>query len=293
MPREALLFLVIIVAVVGIAIIIYIASSGKEENDETPDAAPVDVPDPFDDPDCQTRDTLDENNARLESEALDIDIEIARKKAELARLEAAVDAAAQPAPRKKKKHGCLSTICSVFFMVVIFAVVSGNDSDNNGANSTYTNRPKATATATVRPDYYSLPIENAVSMIAEAAQTNDCTTRSVSYYPDMIEIEVNMKNRYDTQLMLNSAIAYSMKAFPMFFEHPDSPQVRFTFWEPGRDKYGNPIDMCTISMRLERETYEKINWAFYKQNQYTHVKNYLDILDGHSLYKDYKAVLEK
>lgn len=245
-------------------------------------------------PEGKTVDTLDENTARIQEKALDADIEIARKQAELARLQYEIEQAKQPQPKKKKKkkHGCFSTICATFLLIII-VLVSGNDNDTTGTNSTYTNRPKATATATVRPDYYSMPIKDAVELIAAAAQTNDCTTRSVKYYSDLIEIEVNMKVIYNTQSMLNSAISYSLKAFPMFFEHPESPQVRFTFWEPGRNEYGNPIDMCTITMRLERETYEKINWKFYSQNRYTHAQNYLNILDGHSLHKSYKEVLEK
>lgn len=197
------------------------------------------------------------------------------------------------ASKNERKSGCGTYFVTVIFVIIVFTLFNSINEDGNTTNQpTYTARPKATATATIKPNYYSMPIEDAVYLIADAAQTVNCTTRSVSYYTDVIEIGVNMKTNSSTQIMLDYAISYSLKAFPMFFEHPDSPQVRFTFWEPGRDKYGNPRDIQTITMRLERETAQLINWEYFKQNKYTQAKNYLEILDGHSLYKDYKAVLQ-
>ena len=197
------------------------------------------------------------------------------------------------ASKKEKKSGCGTYFVTVIFVIIVFTLFNSINEDGNTTNQpTYTARPQATATATTKPNYYAMTIEEAVYLIAEDAQTIDCTTRSVSYYPDMIEIGVNMKTNSSTKIMLDYAISYSLKAFPMFFEHPDSPQVRFTFWEPGRDQYGNPRDIQTITMRLERETAQLINWEYFKQNKYTQAKNYLEILDGYSLYRDYKAVLQ-
>lgn len=292
MPQEAMLFLVIIAAVVVIAIIIGAWMSKKSDPAETES---TDVPEfeNFDDLGDKTVDHLNGNTSVVYAPppAQNLDAEIARKKAELERLERAIENANHPPKKQKKKGGCLSTLGFLFLIFCIIVSSGNNDKPKTSTNKMATVTRQPAVTATIEPDYYSMPIKQAAPLMASAVQTMDCTTRNVTVVDDLITIDVSLESGFTTKSMLNNAVAYSMKAFQTFFEHAATPQLYLKFWEPGRDKYGNLVDMCTITMRLERETYNKINWDYYNKNKYTQTQNYLNILDGHSLHNAYKEVL--
>lgn len=68
--------------------------------------------------------------------------------------------------------------------------------------------------------------------------------------------------------------------------------IYLRFHENGRDNYGKQVDMTTITIRLKKETAAKMDLAYMLDSAARTQKLFLDVVDGYSLYKDYKGILE-
>lgn len=174
MPKEVIGFLLVIIGLVGIVVLFGLWTRRKEDEE----AAENDfADDPFDDFEDKTFDPYNGKEVVIFDKSKpesNLDVEIARKTAELARLQYEIDQAKQqnpapqPQPKKKKKHGCLSTISCVCFMVVVFALIGGNSNDTTSTKSTYTARPQTTAVIkqnTVSPSIIKTAVSNALEKL--------------------------------------------------------------------------------------------------------------------------------
>ena len=157
-----------------------------------------------------------------------------------------------------------------------------------------TKRPTSTPkpTATPKPDYTSMKIEDAARAICEAASDGVCILRSVEVDPEVVFIDAEFGKIYSDQSRLICAVRYTIKIAQEIFAHKDAPMIYLRFHENGRDNYGNQVDMTTITIRLKRETAAKMDLAYMLDSAARTQKLFLNAVDGYSLYKDYKAILE-
>jgi hypothetical protein len=159
---------------------------------------------------------------------------------------------------------------------------------------TATKRPTATPkpTATTKPDYSSMKIADAARAICEAASDGVCLLRSIEIDPDVVIIDAEFGRSYNTQSRLIGSVRYTIRIAQEIFKHKDAPMIYLRFHENGRDNYGNQVDMTTITIRLKKATAAKMDLDYMLDSAARTQKLFLDVVDGYSLYKDYKAILE-
>lgn len=153
MPQEAMLFLVIIAAVVIVAVIIGVWMLKKYDPEETESSAAPEFEN-FDDFGDKTVDHLNGNTSVVYAPppAQNLDAEIARKKAELERLERAIENVTNPPPVKKKKSGGCFSIIGLFCLIIFVALSSGgDDTPKTSTNKINSTTRKPTVTATIEP----------------------------------------------------------------------------------------------------------------------------------------------
>lgn len=151
---------------------------------------------------------------------------------------------------------------------------------------------KATPTATPKPDYAAMDIEVAAKAVAEAANSNTCTVRSIEIDPEVIFIDVDFGRSYYAESLLIGAVRYAIDVARDIFAHDKAPMIYLRYHEAGRDKYGNAVDMTTITIRLAKATAAKMDLDWMYDSAARTQKLFLDACDGYSLHKDYKGVLE-
>ena len=141
-------------------------------------------------------------------------------------------------------------------------------------------------------DYTSMALDQAIELAGLAAKNDVCSLRAYDAgYPEVIMLDVDMKPG-DTSYVLSSAIRYCIHMTNALFQRNDVQMVDLKFWEPGRDKKGNAVDMMTITMRLRKTTAAQINMDYFYQYTAANQLKFLTAIDGYSMHKDYKAVAQ-
>lgn len=141
-------------------------------------------------------------------------------------------------------------------------------------------------------DYTSMILTDAVNLAGLNAKNDVCSLLSFDAAdPEVIILDVNM-DVHDSGYALSRAIRYCIDTANALFQRNDVPMIYFKFWEPGRDKNGNAVDMMTITMRLRKTTAEKMDMDYFYQYPANNQLRFLNAIDGYSLHKDYKAVAQ-
>jgi hypothetical protein len=137
-----------------------------------------------------------------------------------------------------------------------------------------------------------MKIADAARAICEAASDGVCLLRSIEIDPDVVIIDAEFGRSYNTQSRLIGSVRYTIRIAQEIFKHKDAPMIYLRFHENGRDNYGNQVDMTTITIRLKKSTAAKMDLAYMLDSAARTQKLFLDVVDGYSLHKDYKAILE-
>lgn len=141
-------------------------------------------------------------------------------------------------------------------------------------------------------DYTSMILTDAVNLAGLNAKNDVCSLLSFDAAdPEVIILDVDMDVR-DSGYALSCAICYCIDTANALFQRNDVPMLYLKFWEPGRDKNGNAVDMMTITMRLRKTTAEKMDMDYFYQYPANNQLRFLNAIDGYSLHKDYKAVAQ-
>lgn len=158
-------------------------------------------------------------------------------------------------------------------------------------------RMKAIKTATENnddePNYNELNLEVAIEQIALRSDDGVCHFRNYEFYPgEELHIHVDMKNLYDNRNTISDTICFSIDFARRAFLRDDITMIRFFFHEAGRNSYGQQVDMQTITMKIKKTTFQKINIDYIYKWPATNQLLYLNALDAYTLYKDYKRVVK-
>ena len=194
--------------------------------------------------------------------------------------------------RNNKKHGCSTFLLA--FVWLFFVIYIGSDSsvDTETTPANMATTATIAPTNTPEPDLKAMTAQEAAETATAFANSSTCTTRAVSAESDVCMIEIDMDHLFsDNSAMINS-IQYCCDLAPMIFKNDDIPMIYLQFFEKGRDKYGNEIDMMTITMRLTRDTAEKMNFEYFDTWAYTRQLAFFSVLDGYSLYGEYKKIAQ-
>lgn len=143
------------------------------------------------------------------------------------------------------------------------------------------------------PDYAALPLDEAINAIAEHSNDGVCYFREYTFYPgEEIHIHVDLRNLYDERNTISDVIRFSIDFSRRAFTRNDIPQIRFFFHEPGHNASGQRIDMQTITMKIKKATFAKIDIDYYYKWTANNQLAYLKALDAYTLYRDYKQVVK-
>ena len=91
-------------------------------------------------------------------------------------------------------------------------------------------------------------------------------------------------------MLLIAAVEYSIDVQREAFARDDVPQIVLQFIEPYRDQYGQLFDNTTITMRISKERFAKLDLDYFRENAYYRQLHYLKAIDSYSLHRDYKAI---
>lgn len=111
-----------------------------------------------------------------------------------------------------------------------------------------------------------------------------------SYDMHKINIRYNGDSYWDNSSLLIAAVEYAIDFQRATFARDDVPQIVLQFIEYGRDKYGQRVDMTTITMRMTKERTAKLDLDYFREYAYSRQLDYLNAIDGYSLHREYKSV---
>lgn len=180
----------------------------------------------------------------------------------------------------------------VMLLVLLFLINACHDDDT--ATTTTTAKPKSTATATptAEPDYTTMPAAEAARIITGAASGRTCKVRSIEVFNGEIYIDTDINTSLlDEWSILVDVIRYTIDVARDIYDCQGCTSAVFRFHEPGRDKYGNAIDLTTITLRLNKTTAEKMNLDYFHEYAPTKQKAFFDVCDSCSMYKEYKDAM--
>lgn len=142
-----------------------------------------------------------------------------------------------------------------------------------------------------KPDYTTMPIEEAVLAIGQNTQEAYWQFISCETYPDVIYVDVKQEGYYyDTESLLIASIRFAIEYMQEALLLDQVPQLYFRFHENGRDQYGKQIDMVTITMRITRERAAELDLEYFHEYAVTKQLAFLQAINGYSLFRDYKAI---
>lgn len=181
---------------------------------------------------------------------------------------------------------------SVVMLIILLFLIRACGDSNDAATTTA--KPNATATVapTAVPDYTTMPANKAARIITTAANSRTCNMRTVEVFDNEIYIDVDINaSLMDEQNILVNVIRYTIDVARDIYDCKGCNSAVFRFHEPGRDKYGNAIDLTTITLRLNKTTVQKMNLDYFHEYAPTKQKAFFDVCDSHSMYKEYKDAM--
>ena len=137
-------------------------------------------------------------------------------------------------------------------------------------------------------DCSSLTRDEAIRMSLDSHYSSYCIVADFdSSDPEVIMVDVTMEVLV-TENALSEAIKYCIRVCRDLFVREDIPMIRFCYWEPA---VGGGT-MCTITIRLEKETASRIDLDYYEKWTANNQLEFLRQVDGYSLHRDYKRVAQ-
>lgn len=143
------------------------------------------------------------------------------------------------------------------------------------------------------PDYAALPLDEAITAIAENSNDGVCYFREYTFYPgEEIHIHVDLKGIYDDRNTISDTIRFAIDFAKRAFTRDDIPMIRFFFHEAGHNASGQRIDMQTITMKIKKTTFAKIDIDYYYKWTANNQLAFFKAIDAYTLHKDYKQVVK-
>lgn len=191
--------------------------------------------------------------------------------------------------RKKKKPGCFSLIAYAFtllILVVLFSTATSGKKEDQAP-------PSPTPIATEAVALVDMPMDQALGVITQNADSVSWKTVNVTIDPDVVWIDADRNNDLlGDESMLIGSIRYAIDVMQEAFQLDGVPQLYFRFHENGRDSNGQQVDMITITMRITKEKADELDLDYFHEWAITKQLAFLKAIDGYSLYKDYKAIAQ-
>lgn len=141
------------------------------------------------------------------------------------------------------------------------------------------------------PDYSAMPLEDAVASIGENSNDGVCYFRNCESDDEALYVHVNLKKTYDEWCTISDTIEYSIAYSVRAFSRDDVEMIRFFFHEAGYSTTGEKLDMITITMKIKKETFEKMDVAYFYEYAPNNQLLFLNSIDAYTLHKDYKKVV--
>lgn len=136
----------------------------------------------------------------------------------------------------------------------------------------------------------SVPITRTDIISAALAEAETYTCKLFAYDdadPTVLMIDIDL-NPHELRSTLGASIRYCIAVSEILFSHEGFPMLYFRFWQPSN----TGARMCVITMRISAKTAERLDlndlWKHATLNQL----EYLEAIDGYSLYKDYRMVVQ-
>lgn len=135
-------------------------------------------------------------------------------------------------------------------------------------------------------------IEAAFKAIGDSMDNAWWVYESVSQEGDSVHVNVRYSgsNVWSDSIRLCYAVIFSIDFQSAAFSGTDCPKIIFRFIEIGRDQYGHPFDVVTITMCVTRARSAQLDLEYFRSCALVSQLHYLKAIDGYYLHQAYEAV---